>query len=124
MPLPIIEELLDELGGAKIFSCLHITSGYFDVAMHQDSLALTAICTQSGLNEWLVMAMCCGRSPGWFQSNMARICGGLERCTLHIDSVCTFSGTGKQHVEDLQHLFQRLTKYNLELAPQKSHVGA
>ncbi|CAM9864146.1 unnamed protein product [Sphacelaria rigidula] len=47
--IPIIEELLDELGGAKIFSCLDTTSGYFNVAIHQDSIPLSAICTQSGL---------------------------------------------------------------------------
>ncbi|CAN0060472.1 unnamed protein product, partial [Sphacelaria rigidula] len=51
LPIPIIEELLDELGGAKIFPCLDITSGYFNVAIHQDSIPLTAICTQSGLYE-------------------------------------------------------------------------
>ncbi|CAN0026839.1 unnamed protein product [Sphacelaria rigidula] len=52
LPIPISEELLDELGGAKIFSCLDITSGYFNVAIHQDSIPSTAICTQSGLYEW------------------------------------------------------------------------
>ncbi|CAM9602312.1 unnamed protein product, partial [Sphacelaria rigidula] len=70
LPLSIIEELLDELGGAKIFSCLYITSGY---AIHQDSIPLTAICTQSGLYKWLVMPMGRSGSPGWFQSIMARI---------------------------------------------------
>ncbi|CAM9593823.1 unnamed protein product, partial [Sphacelaria rigidula] len=102
---------------------LDITSGYFNVAIHQDSIPLTAICTQSGLYEWLVMPMGCSGSPGWFQEIMARICDGLERCRLYIDDVCTFSGTGKQHVDDLEGLFQRLTKYNLKLAPKKAHVG-
>ncbi|CAM9691827.1 unnamed protein product, partial [Sphacelaria rigidula] len=79
LPVPIIEELLDELGGAKIFSCLDITSGYFNVAMHQDSIPLTAIFTQNGLYEWLVMPMGCSGSPGWFQSNMTRTYEGLAR---------------------------------------------
>ena len=124
LPLPQIEQLLDELGGAKIFSCLDITSGYFNVAIHQDSIPLTAVCTQSGLYEWLVMPMGCSGSPGWFQSIMARICDGLERCRLYIDDVCTFSESGAQHVTDLERLFERLTKFNLKLAPKKAHVGA
>lgn len=34
LPLPIIEEFLHELGGAKIFLCSEITSGYFKVVIH------------------------------------------------------------------------------------------
>ena len=50
---------------------------------------------------------------------MARICDGLERCRLYIDDVCTFSESGAQHVTDLERLFERLTKFNLKLAPKK-----
>ncbi|CAN0064475.1 unnamed protein product, partial [Sphacelaria rigidula] len=62
LPLPIIKEVLDQLGGAKIFPYLDITSCCFTVAIHF-AIPLTAICTQSGLYEWLVMPMGCGRSP-------------------------------------------------------------
>ena len=92
------------------------------MAIHQDFIPLTAVCTQSGLHEWLVMPMGCSGSPGSFQSIMARICEGLDRCCLYIDDVCTLSETGTQHVGDLEQFFQRLTKYNLKLTPKKAHI--
>lgn len=68
--------------------------------------------------------MGCSGSPGWFQSIMARVCEGLELCRLYIDGICTFSKNGAEHVSDLTPFLERLTKFNLNLAPKKAHLGA
>ncbi|CAM9264535.1 unnamed protein product, partial [Sphacelaria rigidula] len=73
LPIPTIGELLDELGDAKVFTCLGILSGYFNISIHSYTTPPTAVCTQTGLNQWLVMPIGCGGSPGWFQSIMARV---------------------------------------------------
>ncbi|KAL1260059.1 hypothetical protein QQF64_007886 [Cirrhinus molitorella] len=42
-PLPRVEESLDALGNAQLFSTLDLTSGYFQVAMSEEDRAKTAV---------------------------------------------------------------------------------
>ena len=59
--------------------------------IHEDSIPLTAVCTQAGNYEWTVMPMGLASSPGWFQSIMLRVCDGLQRVRLFIDDIVCFS---------------------------------
>ena len=63
-------------------------------------------------------------SPGLFQSIMLRVCEGLERVKLFIDDIVCFSKNGEQHVCDLRRIFERLTKFDLKLAPNKALLDA
>ena len=73
LPLPSIDELLDSLGGSTLFSVLHLASGFFQAAIEPDSIPLTAVCTQTGLYEWLRMPMGTSGSPGRFQRLVAQV---------------------------------------------------
>ena len=62
-------------------------------------------------------------SPGWFQSIMLRVCDGLKRVRLFIDDIVCFSENGAAHVSDLESFFERLTMFDLNLAPKKAYLG-
>ena len=51
MPLRTVDDLLADLGGAYVFSTMDLVSGFFQCPIHEDSIPLTAVCTQSGLWE-------------------------------------------------------------------------
>ena len=54
-PLPIIEEILDELVGSQYFTKLDMTAGYHQIRMHPENELKTAFKTHHGHFQFRVM---------------------------------------------------------------------
>ena len=64
MPLPTVDDLLSELGGAKVLALGIGLVGFSSVPYtKKDSIPLTAVCTHKGNFEWTVMPMGLASSP-------------------------------------------------------------
>jgi len=74
-PMPSIDDLMDDLGGAKYFSSLDLTSGYHQLGLHASDWPKTAFNPHVEKFEWRVLPFGLTNAPAVFQTVMNGVFG-------------------------------------------------
>ncbi|GJP33858.1 hypothetical protein CLOM_g12728 [Closterium sp. NIES-68] len=124
-PIPRIDDLLDQLRGATVFSKLDLRSGYWQVRMADNSIHKTAGRTRYGSYECLVMPFGLTNAPATFQAKMNHIlCPLLDKCmVVYLDDILIYSCDMKQHVEHLRCVFEILRRERFYVKLSKSEFA-
>ena len=125
-PMPRIEENIDTLSGSKWFSSLDLTMGYHQVDVNPADRQKTAFSSPSGgLYEYTKMPFGLCNAPGTFERLMERVLLKLQWhvAVLYLDDIIVYGKDWKEHLRNLELVFQRISGAGLKLKPKKCKLA-
>jgi hypothetical protein len=123
--IPVVDELLDELHGARFFTKLDLRLGYHQVCMHPDDIEKTAFHTHHGHFEFLVMPFGLSNAPTTFQALMNDVLSPYLRRFVFVffDDILIYSSSWVEHLQHVAIFFNKLRAHRLHLKRSKCSFG-
>ena len=114
-PLPRIDDLLDQLRGAGVFSKIDLRSGYHQILVKPEDVPKTAFRSRYGQYEYVVMPFGVTNAPAIFMDYMNRIFRPwLDKfVVIFIDDILIYSKTKEEHVKHLRTVLEALREHQL-----------
>lgn len=119
--LPKIDDILNSVGKASVFTTLDLKSAFHHVELNEESKPLTAFTVGNFKYEYNRLPFGLATSPSIFQCLMARALGNLLGVIAfcYIDDIIIYSENMKDHFEDLEKIFSKIREADLRLSVGK-----
>ena len=114
-PLPMINDLFDQLQGAKVFFKIDLRSGYHQLKIREQDIPKTTFTTRYGLYEYTVMSFGLTNAPAYFMSMMNKVfMEFLDKfVVVFIDDILIYSKNEEEHKEHLRLVLEKLREHQL-----------
>jgi hypothetical protein len=108
--LPHIEDLFDQMRGARVFSKIDLRSGYHQMKIRPSDIPKTAFSTRYGLYEFIVMSFGLTNAPAYFMNVMNKVfMEYLDKfVVVFIDDILIYCKSDSDHEEHLRLVLQKL----------------
>ncbi|CAF0976548.1 unnamed protein product, partial [Brachionus calyciflorus] len=122
-PIPRIDEVIEPVFDAKIFTIIDLIQGYWQVEIDEQDKHKTAFITTSGLYHFNKMPFGLCNAPATFQRLMNKVLTGIlwKRCIVYLDDIIIYAKTFSDHLEALEEVFKRLSRAGLKIKLSKYH---
>jgi hypothetical protein len=120
-PIPVIDELLDELCGARYFTKIDLRSGYLQVWMHPNDIKKTTFCTHQGHFKFTVVSFGLTNAPVTFQSLLNEILWPYIRkfVLVFFDGILIYNLSWGEHMQHVKLLFEQMRTHRLYIKKSK-----
>lgn len=114
-PIPRVDEILDSLHGAKIFSKIDLRQGYYQIRIKEEDVPKTAFNTHFGHYEYKVMPFGLSNAPATFMHLMHSIFRDIlsKYVTIYLDDILVYSQSLEEHAKHLHEVLRRLKENEL-----------
>ncbi|XP_074298350.1 uncharacterized protein LOC141629210 [Silene latifolia] len=114
-PLPRIDDLFDQLSGARLFSKIDLRSGYHQLKIKDKDIPKTSFRSRYGYYEFVVMPFGLTNAPAAFMDLMNKMFSPyLDKfVVVFIDDILVYSKTKEEHEEHLRIVLQTLREHQL-----------
>lgn len=121
--MPTTEEIFSRMAGAKIFSKLDASSGYWQIKLDDSSAKLTTFNTPFGRYCFLRLPFGILSASEIFQREIGSILEGIEGQAHAQDDIIIWGRNEKEHEERLQNVVKAIEKSGLKLNKAKCQFG-
>ena len=118
-PIPTLEETLEALNGAAVFSKLDLRWGYHQVELHPESRVLTTFATHKGLKRYKRLIFGLSSAPEMYQYVIQQTLQGIPGVRNISDDIIVFGSDQDSHDRNLERTLERLESKGLTLNREK-----
>lgn len=113
-PLPNIDETLEEMNGAKIFSKLDLKQGFYQIELEPESRDITNFVTYDGIYKFCRLNFGISCAPEIYQRIIQQTLLGISGCKNISDDIIIFAKTQTEHDEILRKVLMKLREKKLD----------
>lgn len=121
-PIPRMDDCIDSLGNARVFTTLDCNSGYWQIPVAPEDKDKKAFVTHTGSWQFIRMPFGLTNAPATFQRALDILLAGVkwQFCLVYLDDVIIFSETEEKHIGHVDNVLQILHQAGVTLKLKKS----
>jgi Reverse transcriptase (RNA-dependent DNA polymerase) len=122
-PLPRMDECIDSLEDASVFSTIYCNSGYWQIPVRAEEEKKTTFASHEGLYAFSRMPFGLKNAPATFQRFVDMTLSGLtwKVCLVYLEDIIVYSTSREEHLDNLDVVLHRLYRAGLSLNLKKCH---
>lgn len=123
-PLPTIEELFASMAGGDKFTKIDLTKAYLQLEVHFDDHNILTLSTHRGLYQPTRLMYGIASGPPKCQREIEQILKDIDGVSVFLDEIKITAANDKVHLQRLEEVLTRLSKYNMRVNFEKCEFMA